>query len=350
MRTFPRRTLLRSAAGLAAAAPLTRFARWSAVARQLNPPSLIAPLDGLPLSPEDAAVVNAIVPVAVMVDNFPDGARPQIGLDRADIVYELLVEGGITRFMPVYLRQDAAWIEPVRSVRTPYLYVVSELGSVVLAHVGAAETEGPTDSGWQMRNWWLRHLDEIRNPVPFWRDRRRLAPHNACTDTLSVRTEALAQGWHGPPAIEPWTFKEDFEAVNVSDGAVEHLWFAWTERPQAAFAVDWFYDADRNSYLRWQAGAPHRDGGTSLPLVARNVIVQFDSASVINDEGHVLYVSTGAGPAYILQDGQLLSATWTKPERTSRTRYWDATGTEIAFNRGNSWVSVLPYGSPLGWE
>src|SRR5688500_16975095 len=76
------------------------------------PPPSVGLLDGVPFGEADA-MAGARPPVAVMIDNLPGGSRPQIGLDRADLVYELLVEGGITRFMAVYLHHDADVIEPV---------------------------------------------------------------------------------------------------------------------------------------------------------------------------------------------------------------------------------------------
>jgi hypothetical protein len=308
-----------------------------------------APLDGVILSEDEAAEVNGRLPVAVMVDNAPGGARPQIGLDRADLVYELLVESGITRFLAVYLRREAEWVEPVRSVRTPFLYLVLELDAV-LAHVGAAETEGDTDAGNQMAEWGVRHLEERYNPAPFWRDRARRAPHNAATSIAGLRAEAEEQGWRGPGNVAPWLYKDDLTVANPSSDVVGHIAFAWGEMPQADFAVEWRYDQDINGYRRWMAGRPHTDGRTGATLSAKNVIVQFDHAEVVNHEGHVLYGSVGEGPAYIFLDGQVIEAVWSKTAREERTRYYDLNGDEIRFNRGNTWVAILPYGSPLSWD
>jgi len=179
-------------------------------------------LDGVLLDANEAAEVNARLPVAVILDNLPSGARPQIGLDRADLVYELLVEGGITRFMAVYLRQDAAWVEPVRSARTPFLYLARELGAVV-AHVGSASINSPADADSQFGQWGVLHLDQQYNPGPFWRDPTRRAPHNAVTDTIEVRAHAAGLGWFGPSAAASWQFKDDLLIENALGGAVDHI-------------------------------------------------------------------------------------------------------------------------------
>ena len=306
-------------------------------------------LDGELLPADEAAAVNGLLPVAVMVDNLPSGARPQIGLDRADLVYELLVEGGITRFMAVFLRQQAHWIEPVRSVRTPYLYLALELDAV-LGHVGASETEGEADSAWQMREWGVRHLDEQHTPMPFWRDPARRAPHNAVTSTFDLRADAEAVGWTGPPQIASWLYKDDLVIASPVGGPVGQISYAWGEAPQPAFAVDWVYDPGINGYRRWMGGRRHVDGLSGATLSARNVIVQFDHATVVDHEGHVVYGSIGEGPAYVFVDGNVIEAVWSKRWREDRTRYWDTNGVEIHFNRGNTWIAILPSGSPLVWE
>jgi hypothetical protein len=320
-------------------------------ARADEPEELVpALLDGVLLSPEGAAEVNGRRPIAVIVDNLVD-ARPQVGLDRADLVYELLVEGGITRLMAVYLRRDAEWVEPVRSARTPFLPIARELGAVV-GHVGAAGTDGPTDTQTQFGEWGVLHLDEQFNPEPFRRDPSRRAPHNAVTSTVELRGHALWLGWDGPSGAAPWTFKDDFVPANQTDrGAfVIAYGFYWGGQPLWDYTARWEFDAEHNVYRRSTGGYAHIDGLTGEPLTAKNLVVQLDTAEVINGEGHVLYGSLGSGPAYVFQDGYVIEATWTKATREERTRYWDHNGEEVHFNRGPTWVAILPYGSPLTWE
>jgi hypothetical protein len=341
-----RRLLTRSA--ILSLALLRLPGRAARAQEEEGPPAAL--LDGVLLSEDEAAEMYGRLPLAVIVDNAPP-ARPQSGLDGADLVYELLVESGITRFVAVYLRRQADWIEPVRSVRTPFLALALELDAV-LAHVGASETEGDADARTQMWEWGVRHLEERENPAAFRRDGRRRAPHNAVTGTAALRAEAAGQGWDGPPRIAPWLFKDDLVFTNPSGGVVGHIAYAWEwgAAPLADFAVDWTYDPEHNGYRRWMAGRPHIDGGSGAVLTARNVIVQFDHAAVVDHEGHVLYGGLGEGPAYVFVDGQVIEAVWSKAAREERTRYYDLTGAEIAFNRGATWVALLPLGSPLTWD
>src|SRR5687768_6328095 len=169
MTRLPRRSLfhlvaatLGIAATSACAVELSLEFTSTAVSTQPEPSPLPPPfslLDGVFLSEDEVTVATDRRPVAVMVDNLAYAARPQLGLDKADLVYEALVEGGITRFMAVYLRQEPEMVEPVRSVRTPFLYLASELGAIVV-HDGAAELEGDADAGRQMGEWSTPHIDQ----------------------------------------------------------------------------------------------------------------------------------------------------------------------------------------------
>jgi hypothetical protein len=346
MRPLPRRSVLRLT-GLALAGLSLSPRRLRAQDAEPVP----ALLDGALLSPEDAALANGRPPIAVMIDNLPDGARPQIGLDRADLVYELLVEGGITRFMAVFQRQDAECIEPVRSVRTPYVHLAAELDAI-LAHIGASEAEGETDARFLMDYWGVRQMDEPTEPAAFWRDNSRYAPHNACTDTLDIRAVAASYGWIDAPRTAPWLFKDDFAPDNQNGGPVGHVAFQFGGdlAPQYDFGVDWYWDPSSNSYLRSMAGVPHRDGRSGAHLWAKNVVLHFDQTRTADHEGHVLYSATGEGSAYVFMDGQVIEAAWSKRDVPERTRYWNTGGDEIRFNRGPTWVAGLPYGSPVTWD
>jgi hypothetical protein len=360
MTRLPRRSLFRLAAaslGLVGAAACStelplQFTNAGDLA--LPAPSPLPPpfslFDGVFLADDEAGSVTARRPVAVMVDNLAYGARPQVGLDQADLVYELLVEGGITRFMAVYLRQEPDIVEPVRSVRTPFLYLASELGAIV-AHDGAAELEGDADAGRQMYEWGVPHINQEQFKALFTRDRARWAPHNLVTSVAAIRAEAKKYDVEGPSPAPSWRFKEDHAAMNAAAGPARRVSFAfaWGGRPLADFTVEWRHDPAANSYQRWSAGRPHTDGRSGKPLTAKNVVVQFDHAGVADRHGHVLYGSLGEGPAHVFLDGLAIEATWSKPSREERTRYHDTAGAEVQFNRGATWVAVLPYESPLSW-
>ena len=291
------------------------------------------------------ASLSAAPPVAVMVDNWTE-ARPQSGLDRADVVYEALVEGGITRFLAIYTDSEADWIEPVRSARTQFLPLALEWGTVYL-HVGAAEEAGPADAARLLREWRLRAVDEPGNESVIRRDPARQPPYNAVTDTTGARGLARTRGWGLLPTDTPWPRKAEGGA---SGPAASTLSFDFDRDGLngGSFAVRWQYDAASNSYLRWQAGAPHRDGRSGQQLTAKNVIVQLAEVRPAGDRaGHVLYPAEGTGRALVLLDSRALAATWRKDSPAGRTRYLDDQGRDIPLNPGPTWIALLPTGAPL---
>ena len=314
-------------------------------------PQPVALLDGVVLPTVEATIVNERPPIAVMIDNLPGGARPQVGLDRADLVYELLVEGGITRFMAVYLRQEAEWLEPVRSVRTPAVVLARELGAV-LVHVGAAHEAGEADAARWIAEWEVRTLDGDVDEAPFHRDGERAAPHNMVTSTTALRARVAEHGWTAAPAPASWLYQDEHGEDGHPTGAARQIDynFALTVRPHPAFAAAWSYDDETNSYLRSMAGAPHVDGHSGERLRVKNVILQVLRAVVVSREGHVVYDQLGEGQAWVFRDGQVIEAVWSKRSTEDRSRFWDQSGEEIRLNRGATWVALLPAGSPMRWE
>jgi hypothetical protein len=293
-----------------------------------------------------------------MIDNFPwEKARPQVGLDRADVVYELLVEGGVTRFMAVYLAEEADRILPVRSVRTPAVLLAAEWGAL-LAHVGAAETDGEANSVRRMAEWGVRDLDgdaDLDGAADFAAFRRepdRPMPHNMATSTRDLRAHAAELGWSLRRPPPDWPRTAGGTDAGHNDGPARQVQYNFALRfpAQPAFAVAWTYDEESNSYRRAMAGAPHLDGASGVHLTAKNVIVQVHRAAVVSREGHVIYEQIGEGAAFIFRDGTVIEATWTKRAPDDLTRYWYADGTEVHLADGTTWVALLPDGSPFSWQ
>ncbi|HEU4760519.1 MAG TPA: DUF3048 C-terminal domain-containing protein, partial [Dehalococcoidia bacterium] len=98
---------------------------------------------------------------------------------------------------------------------------------------------------------------------------------------------------------------------------------------------------------RSMGGQPHMDAGSGARIAARNVVVQYTPFTPAGDGVHNLYATVGEGQAVVFQDGVAVDATWRKPDVHSRTRYYDAAGNEIAFNRGQTWVEEVPVGYPV---
>ena len=293
-------------------------------------------------------------PLGVMVENHVD-SRPTLGLSRADVIYEAVAEGGITRFLVLYLCQDAGDIAPVRSARTYFLDWVSEYDAAY-AHVGGANTPGPADALGQIRQYGIKDMDQFGLGFPtYWRGTDKLAPHNVHSTTKKLWGAAEERGF-GPKDekgarwdknFDQWKFKDDVALEERGDQKPIVVPF-WTNQPD--YTVTWQYDKTANVYKRFHGAEAQIDKLTNEHLSAKNLIIQFQTERDANDgypDGHLLYGTTGTGSALIFMDGKAIVGKWIKVDRTSRTKFVDAKGKEIQLSRGLVWIQNIPVGNDV---
>lgn len=305
-------------------------------------------------------------PLGIMIENHAD-ARPQSGLDSADIIYEAVAEGGITRFLAVYYCVGKeATLGPVRSARTYFVDFISEYGDKPLyAHVGGANSPGPANALGQIEDYgWVgeNDLNQFSIGFPtFWRDYERLGREVATEHTVYTTTNKL---WEvakkrGLTNIDenntkwdetfiPWQFQDEEEVAKrpVSNSASFIFWQGYD-----AYSVKWVYDPQTNFYKRFNGGKAHLDRDNDKQLTAKNVVFLLMTEENANDgyenNLHLLYGTTGSGKAVILQNGSKIEGTWEKEERESRMKLSDEEGSEIKFIRGQIWLEVLPVGTKV---
>jgi hypothetical protein len=276
-----------------------------------------------------------VYPLAVMVENHPD-ARPQAGLNLADVVYEALAEGGISRFLALYLTQEAEAIGPVRSTRHYFVYTAAEYNAT-LTFVGASPIGYAALAATGLRN-----VNESVGDPGIWRSPRRDPPHNAFTSTVDAREAADGNAFGWPGSWGPLVFKDQMSAtagVPATNIRVRYPPIGW-------YDVTYEYDPSTNQYFRLMDGYRHRDQFTGLQLSASNVIVQVVPDDVIDREGRLDLAQTGEGPAYYFVDGVEVDGMWTKADYGSQTLFWDTAGNLARFNPyGTTWVQLV---SPQG--
>ena len=293
-------------------------------------------------------------PLGVMIENHVD-ARPITGLSRADTVYEAVAEGGITRFLAIYLCQDAGDIAPIRSARTYFLDWVSEYDAAY-AHVGGANTPGPADALGQIRDYGIKDMDQFGIGFPtYWRGTDKLAPHNVHSTTKKLWDAAEERkfgakdekGNRWDKNFQKWQFKDD-AALDARGDQKPIVVPFWGQQPD--YTVTWQYDKNADVYKRSQQNAVQTDPATQEQLSAKNIVIQFEAEKKANDgypDGHMLYGTTGSGSALIFQDGKAIKGKWIKNSRTSRTKYTGSSGKEIEFNRGLIWIETIPVGNQV---
>jgi len=284
-------------------------------------------------------------PYAVMIENLLS-VRPQAGLSQASVVYEALVEGGATRFMAVFDPSEIVKeIWPVRSVRPYYIELSSEY-EALLAHCGGS----PKALEMIWRNTDIHDLNQISGDGKyFWRDKTRGMPHNLLTSSEKMNFALRDKNLLDKTAeFKSWQFKDDAGLSEMGDDG-KNLTFNFSYG--LTYKVSYQYNQEKNVYLRFNADQPHKDRNTDKQIEVKNVIVQLVKEPVLSGgQGRLDIKVEGDGKAWILRDGQIIAGTWEKASRTDRTLFYDKDGQEIEFNRGNTWVHVVPESQAVTYE
>lgn len=342
------------------------------------------PLNGAMYTKTEANVWAKRRPLAIMVENSPD-ARPHSGIVRADIVYEAVSEGGVTRFMPIFLCDAArsnVIVAPVRSVRTYFIDWASEYGEKPLfGHVGGANCSaeklpngmnGPckTDIRAQAIEQLVKYewryskgndLDQFSvGAKAYIRNETRTGKQVATEHSVEGRTEQLwavgaERGWTNldPDGVDwttnfrTWKFKDEApenERTNITPIAHE-FWSGYKQ-----YDVRWDYDRATNTYKRTTGGEAHVDLETKQQIAVKNVIIiKSKEINGVDELKHNLYETTPGGDALIFQNGQVIEGRWAKKNRTDRTIFTDKKGQEIEFVRGKIWISVIDKTWPVNY-
>jgi len=293
------------------------------------------PPPACPLTGEPAP--HGVVPdrpaLAVKIENYPD-ARPQAGLQSADVTYEEPVEGGITRFIVLYQCDDDARVGPVRSARTADPDVLAQFGVPILAYSGGAPNVRRA-----LDRADLLALDETRGGAAFTRDESREAPHNLYADTRSLYK--VAHSTEGPPT-PIFTYAEGLALASRRITSI-HLPFSATYAD-----VWWTWDRKSGQWLRWHGDVPHLvESGEQVS--ADNVVVQVVD-EVIGPRGGITphLTLTGSGKAYVFRDGRMIVGRWERASLHDLTRFVAKDGTEIPLAPGRTWVELLPSSVVVG--
>ncbi len=298
------------------------------------------PINGELFTEKEFAEIKSRYPLAVVIENQVQ-ARPQSGYNSADIVFETLAEGGITRTIAVFWGKSVKEIGPIRSLRVYFIEWTAPFDPVVM-HIGYALSDDPRiDVARQKINGTFRSLDRGGT---FWRNSNRVAPHNAYSSTSLLYEKARVYGYSGSPKeIESWLFKADASPEERGDTTEATIAFFERLNNGGLYNITWRYDPEQNSYLRYNNDTPYVDANTNTTVTAKNIIIQrLSVVSAYDEKAHMIVTTIGTGDAIILRDGQAIYGTWRKESTGKRTRYYDSDGAEIVFNRGTIWVEAVP--------
>lgn len=331
------------------------------------PKTEICPLNGAKYTRAEKEIWQTRRPLAVMIENHAE-SRPQSGLSRADIIYEAVAEGGITRLMGIFYCGAAAknlTLAPVRSARTYFLDWVLEYDALY-NHVGGAgrcndTTVDPRARALcQIGQYGIKDLDQFGIGFPnCYRNPDRL-DHPVATEHQMICLSdnlyeiAKSKGWTNVDEdgvswdknFETWKFKDDIKE-SERPAAFSAEFTAW-KGYEKEYSVRWEYDKVINGYKRLNGGVAQTDLDGGESIIAKNIVLQFSKETGgIDEHAHLLYQTIGEGKATIFLDGKKIEGTWRKKDRTGRTKFYDERGREIEFNRGQIWIEILPAGTEV---
>ena len=289
----------------------------------------VAPLTGL-ADPSGAAQTRAAL--NVKIENTPE-SRPQTGLDQADVVWEEVVEGQITRFLAMYNSQSPATLGPIRSVRLTDPNIVWPVGGIFAFSGGAKYAlDGIAKAPVVL-------VDESRAGSAMYRERSRVAPHN-----LYGRGDLLFQKGGTPvppPALFTYTTKRSAAPTPGTQAALSaRVGF------NGSYAVDWTWDATRRAWMRAAGGRPFVVASGNQ-ISATNVVIMAityrGGPGAMQAEG----ILTGEGRAIVLTDGLAIEGRWIRPNLTTPAKFVDGAGRTVPLAPGNTWVELPDVSYPL---
>ena len=282
-------------------------------------------------------------PIAVMIDNHSD-AWPQAGLNKAYMVYEIVVEGGETRLMALFKGQDLDKIGPVRSARHYFIDYAME-NDAIYVHFGQSP-QAQSD----IKKYSINDINGIaEDGTTFWRVKDKVAPHNAVTSTEKLLQSAKNKKFR-TTSKEKSVLNYSAEEVNLENGiSANEITIPHSDLQ----TVKYKYDEDSKKYVRYARGKEQTDWETKESVETKNIIITFCDNYTLSDvenKGRQGLKNIGTFDGYYITNGKAIKIKCTKNARDEKTVYKDLQGNEIKVNDGNTFVNICPINAKVQIE
>lgn len=277
--------------------------------------------------------------LACLIENSP-AARPQSGLNNACVVYEAITEGGITRFLALYLHGSSDKIGPIRSARPHFIHIAQDYDAT-LVHCGESY-----EALQILTNTLDRYnINQMKFSKPFWRDNKRKAPHNLYTSTEKLRVFMNDNSWIEPPSQYPSFQRNDGLPVGGVEAEKVLIRFSGA----TGYRLQLNYLPDQESYERVLDGKTHIDKDSNEKCLSPNIIIQYvDAAPFVTSKKGTYDVSVvGTGVGYFISKGKYYRLRWTKDRESLPTDYSLEDGSVLPLNKGQIWIEVVPLESKI---
>ncbi|MDD3174511.1 MAG: DUF3048 domain-containing protein, partial [Herbinix sp.] len=275
-------------------------------------------------------------PYAFQFNNFKTVSN-QWGIGQADIVYECIVEGGITRLLGIGENYTGDRIGSTRSARHYFVSIADEYDAIYI-HYGATKYARS-----KVKELEIDEMDGNAGSgsVVFYRDKSINAPHNAFASVEGILKGIEKNGFETqyPGGYEPHFsfYEEDTDLASGSEANKVTLDFS-------SYINAYFdYNSTDKLYYRFQFGAPHVDSLTGEQLAFKNIIIQFVKEWNIDKKGYqTMDLENASGSGFYITNGKGMPITWKKKEAYSWMRYYNAAGEELTINPGKTYITLFP--------
>ena len=296
-------------------------------------------------------------PIAFMIDNNIN-AMPQAGLEQADIVYEMIVEGGETRLMAIIQDKEIKKIGPLRSVRHYYLDYMLENDAICVHYGQSPQAKSDITK---------LKIDDINgiyeSATDFWRDSSRYAPHNAVTSTDKLTSLIENKGFrtttnkktvlnYGVDEVNLPDEKEE-PAEGETEGKITNLANTVTIPYSAYNTVRYEYDEKSKEYIRYSRDNKQTDWNTKNTVKTKNIIITKCQNTTLEDgsgKGRQTLDNIKTLDGYYITNGKYIPIKCYKSSRSSQTIYKDLEGNEIKVNDGKTFIQICPINSKISFK
>ncbi len=284
-------------------------------------------------------------PVAVMINNIATARKYHSGLQDAYMVYEIIVEGGLTRLMALYKDANTERIGSIRSARHYYLDYALE-NDAIYVHWGYSEYAQKDIASLNVNN--LNGL--IYGNKYFWRDKSlKVSSEHTAYSSMDLINKGIDKlGYRKTTDDKPLlNYSIDELDLNTIEGVIpaNSVSIAYS----SSMKTEYVYDSEAKNYKRIVNGNAHTDYGTGKQYTAKNIITyQVQNNTIVGDiKGRQNLTTVGSGTGYFISDGLAIPIKWTKSSRTAPTKYTLINGEELVVNDGNTYIQIQPVGQSL---
>ncbi len=280
--------------------------------------------------------------IAVMINNHPTARKYHTGLQDAYIVYEIIVEGGITRFLAIYRDANTEMVGSVRSARHYYLDYVMENDAIFVHHGKSPQAQA------DMNTYGINHIDADK--AAFWREKGLgISTEHTSYTSIPKLLEVATNKKFRTTSDQDLLLNYSVDSVDLSskEGAIvaNNINIVYSN----SFKSQYAYDAENKVYLRSVTGKPHVDYKTKQQYTVKNIITYQVANSTISGDakGRQEIKNIGTGEGWYISEGYAVPITWEKKSRQEQTVYRYKNGEEIEVNDGNTFIQIQPKNKTL---